>query len=77
MRMLASVGVFAEEPGAKFALTPLGETLKTDAPGSMRAMAMMLKAIGLNSTGRLNGWMTRVGLWFLRRRASKLTEQGA
>jgi hypothetical protein len=34
--------VFAEEPGAKFALTPLGETLKTDAPGSMRAMAMML-----------------------------------
>ena len=42
MRMLASVGVFAEEPGAKFALTPLGETLKTDAPGSMRAMAMML-----------------------------------
>ena len=42
MRMLASVGVFAEEPGAKFALTPLGETLKTDAPGSMRAMAIML-----------------------------------
>ena len=42
MRMLASVGVFTEEPGAKFALTPLGETLKTDAPGSMRAMAMML-----------------------------------
>jgi hypothetical protein len=42
MRMLASVGVFSEEPGRKFALTPLGETLKTDAQGSMRAMAMML-----------------------------------
>jgi hypothetical protein len=42
-----------------------------------RAMAMVLKAIGLNSTGRLNGWLTRAGLWFLRRRANKLAEQGA
>jgi hypothetical protein len=42
MRMLASVGVFTEEPGGKFALTPVGQTLKTDAQGSMRAMAMML-----------------------------------
>ena len=42
-----------------------------------RAMAMVLKAVGLNSTGRLNGWMTRAGLWFLRRRASKLAGQGA
>ena len=42
-----------------------------------RAMAMILKAVGLNSTGRLNGWMTRVGLWFLRHRASKLAAQGA
>jgi hypothetical protein len=42
MRMLASVGVFNEKPGGKFALTPVGETLKTDAQGSMRAMAMML-----------------------------------
>jgi hypothetical protein len=42
MRMLASVGVFSEEPGGKFALTPVGETLKTEAQGSMRAMAMML-----------------------------------
>ena len=42
-----------------------------------RAMAMMLKAIGLSPTGRLNGWMTRAGLWFLRYRATKLAEQGA
>ena len=42
MRMLASVGVFTEEPQGKFALTPLGETLKSDAPGSMRYTAMML-----------------------------------
>jgi len=42
-----------------------------------RAMAMVLKAIGLHSTGRLNGWLTRVGLWFLRRRVAKLASQGA
>ena len=42
-----------------------------------RAMAMVLKAIGLNSTGRLNGWLTRVGLWFLRRRVARLEAQGA
>jgi len=42
MRMLASFGVFTEEPGGKFALTPLGALLRTDAPGSMRYMAMML-----------------------------------
>ena len=42
-----------------------------------RAIAMVLKAIGLSSTGRLNGWLTRFGLWFLRRRASKLAAQGA
>lgn len=42
-----------------------------------RAMAMMLKAIGLSPTGRLNGWMTAIGLRFLRWRAGKLAAQGA
>lgn len=37
-----------------------------------RAMAMVLKAVGLEPQGRLNDWMTRAGLWFLRRRAVKL-----
>jgi hypothetical protein len=41
MRMLASVGVFKEGPPRSFALTPVGEVLKTDAPGSVRYMAMM------------------------------------
>ena len=39
-------------------------------------MAMVLKAIGLSRQGRLNGLLTRVGLWFLRRSAAKLAEQG-
>ena len=41
MRMLASFGVFREGPPRQFALTPIGELLRTDAPGSMRCTAMM------------------------------------
>jgi hypothetical protein len=41
MRMLASFGVFREGPPRQFALTPLGELLKSDAQGSMRNTAMM------------------------------------
>jgi hypothetical protein len=37
MRTLASLGVLTERPEQRFALTSLGEALKTDAPGSARA----------------------------------------
>src|SRR6185312_14420420 len=40
MRMLASLGVFVEGPNKFFALTPAGECLKTDAPISIRYLAM-------------------------------------
>jgi hypothetical protein len=40
-------------------------------------MAMVLKAVGLQPQGRLNGLMTRAGLWFLRRSASRYAAQGA
>ena len=42
MRMLASFGVFREEEPRRFALTPIGALLKSDAPESMRYTAMML-----------------------------------
>jgi hypothetical protein len=42
-----------------------------------RAMAMVLKAVGLEPQGRLNMVLTRAGLWFLRRRTASLTAQGA
>lgn len=42
-----------------------------------RAIAMMLKAVGLQPQGRLNDLMTRAGLWFLRRNAHKLAARGA
>jgi hypothetical protein len=41
MRMLASVGVFQETSGKQFTLTPAGELLKTDVPGSLRYLAIM------------------------------------
>src|SRR3990172_5603491 len=41
MRMLACFGVFKEGARRHFALTPVGELLKTSVPGSLRYMAMM------------------------------------
>jgi hypothetical protein len=40
MRLLASLGVFAEGPGKSFAVTPVGECLQTDSPASVRYLAM-------------------------------------
>jgi O-methyltransferase len=41
MRMLASFGVFREGPSRHFALTPAGELLKSDVPGTVKYFAMM------------------------------------
>ncbi len=38
LRLLASVGVFAESPGKVFALTPMSELLRAGVPGSLRDM---------------------------------------
>jgi hypothetical protein len=42
LRALASLGVFSEEDGGRFRLTPLAECLRSDVPGSQRAMALMM-----------------------------------
>lgn len=44
LRALASVGVFAEDEAGRFRLTPLADLLRTDAPGSLCAFAIMLGA---------------------------------
>jgi len=41
IRLLASAGIFNEEPGGKFSLTPLGDLLRSDVPGSMRASVLL------------------------------------
>jgi len=42
LRALAGAGVFAEEPDARFGLTPLSELLRSDAPESLRAFAGLM-----------------------------------
>jgi hypothetical protein len=42
LRLLASVGVFAETSDGQFELTPMAECLKSDGPFSMRAWATMM-----------------------------------
>ena len=41
LRALASIGVFAEDAEQRFRLTPLAECLRSDVPGSQRALAIM------------------------------------
>jgi SAM-dependent methyltransferase len=41
LRMLASAGVFAEKDSGTFEQTPMSECLRTGAPGSSRAVAML------------------------------------
>src|SRR5262245_43493542 len=41
LRALASVGVFTDDGRGRFAQTPLSETLRSDTPGSLRAMAIV------------------------------------
>ena len=40
LRALAGVGVFREDAEGRFALTPLGDCLRSDAPGSVAPMAV-------------------------------------
>jgi SAM-dependent methyltransferase len=46
LRLLASIGVFAEVAPGTFGLTPLGETLRSDSPGSVRNFAITETAPG-------------------------------
>lgn len=41
LRALASVGIFAEGVSRQFSLTPMAEPLRSDVPGSKRALALM------------------------------------
>jgi len=44
MRLLVSLGVFAEPKPGTYALTPVSELLRSDVPGSLRALAEMITA---------------------------------
>lgn len=44
LRMLTGPGVFREEPDGRFAVTPLGATLQSDGPDSVREWALFVGA---------------------------------
>jgi hypothetical protein len=46
MRMLASIGVFTMDQQGRFGLTPLGDTLRSDVPGSVKNFAVAETAPG-------------------------------
>jgi SAM-dependent methyltransferase len=53
LRTLASLGVFVEREEQSFALTPLGETLRSDVPGSVRAWALVNCGLSWRAYGEL------------------------
>ena len=53
LRALASLGVFVEQEGQTFGLTPLGETLRSDVPGSVRAWALVNCGVSWRAYGEL------------------------
>jgi hypothetical protein len=53
LRLLVTAGVFAEEDDGRFALTPIGEHLRADVPGSMRAAALLFGGITHRAWGDL------------------------
>jgi precorrin-6B methylase 2 len=61
MRLLASVGLFAELEDGSFALEPLGKLLRSDAPGSMRAAVMLFAGVGIQDSWKELEYCVRTG----------------
>jgi hypothetical protein len=61
LRLLASVGVFAEDDDGRFALTPTGDMLREDAPGSMRASVMLFAGTRIQDNWKELEWCVRTG----------------
>ena len=66
LRLLASVGVLEEMEGGKFALKPLGETLRTDIPASMRDVVMLFAGSFFESWQELEYCVQTGEPWFRR-----------
>jgi hypothetical protein len=55
MRSLAGMGIFTEDSSHRFALTPLGEALRTGTPGSVRSSVLTMAGdLVTRSVGQLN-----------------------
>jgi hypothetical protein len=54
LRALVSIGVCIDAGGGRFGLTPVGDTLRSDAPGSMRGMVLHLSEMMWDSWSHLD-----------------------
>jgi predicted O-methyltransferase YrrM len=61
LRLLASVGVFEEREDGRFALTPLGDALRSDAPFSSRASVMLFAGVGIQDSWKELEYCVRTG----------------
>jgi hypothetical protein len=61
LRLLASVGVFEELDDGRFALTPTGDMLRSDVPGSMRASVMLFAGVGIQDSWKELEYCVRTG----------------
>ena len=61
LRLLASVGVFEEQASGAFALTAIGELLRSDVPGSMRASVMLFAGTGIQDSWKELEYCVRTG----------------
>ncbi len=69
LRLLTSVGVFDELDGGTFALAPLGEMLRADVAGSMRASVMLFAGVGIQDSWKELEYCVRSGEPAFRRSA--------
>jgi orsellinic acid C2-O-methyltransferase len=61
LRLLASVGVFDERADGTFQLAPLGEFLRSDVPGSMRAAVRLFAGVSIQDSWRELEYCVRTG----------------
>lgn len=54
LRALVSIGVCFDADGGRFGLTPVGETLRADSPGSMRSMVLHMSEMMWESWSHLD-----------------------
>src|SRR5215472_11529276 len=61
MRLLVSVGVFAEHEDCRFGLTPLSDLLRSDVPGSIRALVLLFSGVEIQDAWKELEYCVRTG----------------
>jgi precorrin-6B methylase 2 len=61
LRLLVSMGVFSEPEREAFGLTPLGELLRSDVPGSARASVMLFAGVRIQDSWKELEYCVRTG----------------